>query len=231
MTEQEWNASDDPAEMLGWVTNSSEAGRWYHEYRCPVEVSDRKLRLFACAVCLATGMATHGRADEIGHAERCSDGDWQPYRGIDGTDLSSEDAGFVARCAAGDIWGTAYMTGEWMDASSYGSVAWKDRTAVRQRLKANLLRDIVGSPHRPLWPTAAPYYAHLRRTNSTVERLVHAAYNERCPDGTLDLDLLAILADALEDAGSDDAAILAHLCSPGPHYRGMWSLDLILGKE
>lgn len=25
--------------------------------------------------------------------------------------------------------------------------------------------------------------------------------------------------------------LLAHLRSPGPHYRGMWSLDLVLGKE
>ena len=39
-----------------------------------------------------------------------------------------------------------------------------------------------------------------------------------------------IVADALEEAGCDDADILNHLRSPGPHVRGCWALDLILGK-
>jgi hypothetical protein len=39
------------------------------------------------------------------------------------------------------------------------------------------------------------------------------------------------LADALEDAGCTDADILSHLRSPGPHVRGCWALDLLLGKE
>jgi RecJ-like exonuclease len=68
-------------------------------------------------------------------------------------------------------------------------------------------------------------------------------------DGTLDPVRLAILADALEEAGCTDEAILRHLrgeeiiLSPhmprvglwghlrSPHVRGCWSLDVILGKE
>jgi hypothetical protein len=41
---------------------------------------------------------------------------------------------------------------------------------------------------------------------------------------------LPILADALEDAGCTDRAILDHCRSPGPHVRGCWVIGLILGK-
>jgi hypothetical protein len=44
-------------------------------------------------------------------------------------------------------------------------------------------------------------------------------------------DRLPILADALEDADCDNTDILNHLRGPGPHVRGCWPLDLLLGKE
>jgi hypothetical protein len=37
---------------------------------------------------------------------------------------------------------------------------------------------------------------------------------------------LPILADALEEAGCTDAAILAH-CRTGEHVRGCWALDAL----
>jgi hypothetical protein len=39
------------------------------------------------------------------------------------------------------------------------------------------------------------------------------------------------LADALEDAGCTDAAILDHLRDPGPHVRGCFAVDLVRGKS
>ena len=51
------------------------------------------------------------------------------------------------------------------------------------------------------------------------------------PAGTLDNTRLAVLADALEEAGCTEADILGHLRGPGPHVRGCWVVDLILGKE
>jgi hypothetical protein len=44
-------------------------------------------------------------------------------------------------------------------------------------------------------------------------------------------DCLRILADALEEAGCDNANILTLCRQPGPHIRGCWVVDLILGKE
>jgi hypothetical protein len=42
---------------------------------------------------------------------------------------------------------------------------------------------------------------------------------------------LSLFADALEDAGCTDAELLGHLRSPGPHVRGCWAVDLVLGKS
>jgi len=43
-------------------------------------------------------------------------------------------------------------------------------------------------------------------------------------------EALPVLADALEEAGCTDPDILSHLRGPGPHVRGCWPLDLILGR-
>jgi hypothetical protein len=42
---------------------------------------------------------------------------------------------------------------------------------------------------------------------------------------------LPILADALEDAGCDDSVLLEHCRGDGPHHRGCWAVDHVLGLE
>jgi hypothetical protein len=65
-----------------------------------------------------------------------------------------------------------------------------------------------------------------------VLNLARSAYEERTlPAGALDAGRLAVLADALEEAGCDDAEVLAHLRGPGPHVRGCFALDWVLGKS
>ncbi|OWK36031.1 hypothetical protein [Fimbriiglobus ruber] len=44
-------------------------------------------------------------------------------------------------------------------------------------------------------------------------------------------DRLLILAEALQNAGCDSADILAHCRGNGPHVRGCWVVDLVLGKN
>lgn len=44
-------------------------------------------------------------------------------------------------------------------------------------------------------------------------------------------DLLPILADALEEAGCDNHAILAHCREQRKHIRGCWVVDLVLGRK
>jgi hypothetical protein len=46
-----------------------------------------------------------------------------------------------------------------------------------------------------------------------------------------DFAAMALLADALQDAGCEQADILDHCRGPGPHVKGCWVVDLVLGKE
>jgi hypothetical protein len=94
-----------------------------------------------------------------------------------------------------------------------------------RRFVPDLLRELFGNPFRPV--VLDP---DLR--TKTVIALAQAAYDERSlPGGQLDLQRLAVLADALEDAGCTDQAIFDHLRGPGPHVRGCWPVDLVLAKE
>ena len=61
--------------------------------------------------------------------------------------------------------------------------------------------------------------------DGTVRKIAQAI---RSADRMADLP---VLADALEDAGCDDADLLAHCRGPGPHVRGCWVVDLLLGKS
>jgi len=65
----------------------------------------------------------------------------------------------------------------------------------------------------------------LMWNDGTITNIAHAIYDGRV------FDRLPILADALEDAGCDNADILNHCRQPGVHVRGCWVIDLILGKE
>jgi hypothetical protein len=53
----------------------------------------------------------------------------------------------------------------------------------------------------------------------------------RLAAGLFDNHRLGILADALEEAGCDNADILNHCRQPGEHVRGCWVVDLVLGRE
>jgi hypothetical protein len=46
-----------------------------------------------------------------------------------------------------------------------------------------------------------------------------------------DFSAMPILADALQDAGCDNEDILSNCRGDGPHDRGCWVVDLVLGKE
>lgn len=93
------------------------------------------------------------------------------------------------------------------------------------RAQVRLLRCVFGNPFRP--PGFDPSWLSI-----PVVGLAKAAYHEReLPSGILDVARLGVLADALEEVGCNNADILAHLRGPGPHVRGCWALDLILGKS
>jgi hypothetical protein len=84
-----------------------------------------------------------------------------------------------------------------------------------------LVREIIGNPFRHIGVSSV----WLTWNESTISRMAQGIYDDRA------FDLLPILADALEDAGCDNADILNHCRQPGEHARGCWVVDLLLGKE
>ncbi|MBP3959396.1 hypothetical protein J8F10_29485 [Gemmata sp. G18] len=77
---------------------------------------------------------------------------------------------------------------------------------------------MFGNPFRPITTN------HSWLTSGVVA-LATDIYQDRA------FDRMPILADALQDAGCDSADILGHCRSNGPHVRGCWVIDLLLGKE
>ena len=118
------------------------------------------------------------------------------------------------------------------DAASQATGSWEHGVTLaadERRVQCDLLRDVFGNPFGPP-PTVDP--AWLAWGDGLVRRLAAAAYEQReLPSGTLDAVRLAVLADALEEAGCADPNILGHLRGPGPHVRGCWPVDLLLGRE
>jgi hypothetical protein len=95
--------------------------------------------------------------------------------------------------------------------------------------QCHLLRCVFGCSFRskPVEP------ASLAWNDRLVQRLAQASYDHRLlPGGHLDPARLGILADALEDAGCPaEHELLLHLRGPGPHTRGCFAVDALLGRQ
>lgn len=214
VTEAEWLASDDPVLLLAIL----------EPWAADEVVTDRQLRLFACACSRRLWhQLSPRRRKDVELAERFVDGQASGeevtarrraiHRAKKGWDSTAEPA--IARWCI-------------LDGNGYGGpddYRWELLTALRApheveelASQAALVRDIVGNPFRrvafdPAWRTA------------TVVALAAGVYEERASER------LPILADALQEAGCEEAQILGHCRGPGPHVRGCWVIDMVLGKR
>jgi hypothetical protein len=205
MTEREWLEATDPQAMLEFLLGSGKA-------------SDRKLRLFVAAFWRWQAQhlpEAHGEdlLRRTGLMEQWGETGKVPK----GVRLSrSQGVVFFARTASSAALNTAHF------------LKFPHRGEHKQRaagVLSTLLRDIFG----PLSPVATSV---LISNDGLILKLAQASYDEQLlPTGHLDPARLAILADALEEAGCTDAELLAHLRSPGPHVRGCFALDAVLGKS
>jgi hypothetical protein len=218
MNEAEWLACTDPDPMLEFLRGKA---------------GERKLRLLACACCRRIPCFFESQPDRQGlELTECD---------VDGL---AEEEDFAA--LPEDVWDIRWYRRDGWNAldramNSYCSYVWDSRNlhATTEQVQAQARRqsdadlavlvfDIFGNPFRsvsldPAW---------LMWDDSLVVRLAQAAYDEReLPEGTLDNGRLAVLADALEDAGCQDQNILGHCRSGGEHVRGCWVIDLVLGKS
>jgi hypothetical protein len=201
--------------------------------------SDRKLRLFAVACCRRL---LHLRwpdtvQESLEVAVRFADG----QAGADDLRRAAADAarygggfplglraGAVVRACGPDAREAASATGQVVSALYVAAGRSQSVRRAEAAEHGDLLRCLFGNPFR-VPATLGP--AALSWNDGSVVRLAWAAYEERSwADGTLDNTRLAVLADALEEAGVNDNPLLEHLRGPGPHVRGCFVLDAILGK-
>jgi hypothetical protein len=87
------------------------------------------------------------------------------------------------------------------------------------RTSCDLLRDVFAP-----FQSVTVDRGWLLANDGAARKIATVVYNEQ------GFGHLPILADALEEAGCDNADILAHLRSPGPHVRGCWVVDVLTGR-
>jgi len=81
----------------------------------------------------------------------------------------------------------------------------------------HFFRDIFGNPFRPV--SINPFWM-----TPTIKALAQFVYDDRA------FNQMPLLAAELEKAWCKNEEILGHCRGPGPHVRGCWALDLVLGK-
>jgi hypothetical protein len=207
VTEAEWLGSADTKRMLYRLTRRA--------------ANPRRLRLFACAL----GRRLWHRLEDEASRRAVEVGE----RFADGRATAAELlAASTAACrAAPRARGTraAYAAANAADASAVQAAHAASCQAAMGGFyyarQAMLVRCVFGNPFRPA-PAVAP--AWLAWNEGTVRKLAQAIYDERA------FDRLPVLADALEDAGCTDAAVLDHCRCGGEHVRGCWAVDRLLGK-
>jgi hypothetical protein len=223
MTEAAWLAATDPTPMLEFLrTAKLPSGR----------IRSRKFRLFLVACCLrythlitdsrtrnaisVAELHTQGLATRLQLRQACQQAEAVPRelraKGVEYVNKSYFHAIASYVCAV-HIVGPERVVNEFL---GFHYAASDDRIR-EQSIVASLLRDSFNPFHfiafDPSWRTEA------------VVGLARGMYESR------DFAPMPVLADALEDAGCADAAILAHCRGDGPHVRGCWVVDLVLGKN
>jgi hypothetical protein len=99
--------------------------------------------------------------------------------------------------------------------------AWVALRRAERAAQAQILRDLLGNPYRPVELSAD----YLQWNDGTVGRLAQAIEESRS------FDRLPLLADALEEAGCTAGSVLNHCRHGGPHAVGCWVVDLVLHRE
>jgi hypothetical protein len=240
MTEAEWLHCIDPHPMLQFLRGS---------------VSERRLRLFACACCRRLLKWSGGEGLDLDVAERFADGRATRTELARARQASARQGSFI-------WWKTSdpEFQGDICAAEAFAAAAslpWPRWVPLTQHYTAIVVKAAVAaaasgwgwggdlSREQAAQGERAAQAGLLRDIVGnpfhpalalgcllSVASLAQAAYDARTlPSGHLDPSRLAILADALERSGCKNSDLLGHLRDPGPHVRGCWAVDLVLNKS
>jgi hypothetical protein len=220
MTEADWQTTVDLWAMLMQLRRRASA---------------RKLRLFACAcVRRVEHLLTNERSlRAVEASERIADGlaggeelpellsGWPFVPGADRAALLTlrNHRPWTAVLRAWQVAGQV-VSAVWADAPrDEGGRARRLARDHERRRQCDLLRDVFGNPFRPV--LVEPSW--LRWNSGCVPRLARAIYQDRA------FRDLAVLADALTEAGCTREDVLTHCRTAGDHVRGCWVVDLLAG--
>ncbi len=250
LTEEEWLASRSPDEMLHYLQQ--------HRRITRVAGGQRRLRLFCVACCRSVWehLDDERTRQVIEVSERFADGrarkaelaaacEWieRQHQAMNTASAASkrgrpEAIFFLRQSVTAAAWWATKMRFAVRSALSVTMCTLTARIALSPEgfdnpqavdmadategpFQANLLRCIFGNPFRPV----AVDRTWAAWNGGTVARLARAIYDGRT------FDRLPVLADALEEAGCAERTILEHCRGPGPHARGCWVVDALLGKR
>jgi hypothetical protein len=238
MTEVEWLDGDNPAYLMRLVRSSPWRKRCLFTCACwaaarDLLISDGSRSALESLERVAEAEPPHDKFDSVAdifyaigldesgrawHGPFTADGDR-----LRAATLATGAAGEHDDGEAEEEWNR--ISRELEAAGDQAALAWHELG----RGLCDTARCVFNNPFRPA-PVVAPSW--LVWNGGTVRQLAEEAYQDReLPEGTLNPARLALLADALEDAGCSDAEVPGHLRGPGPHVRGCWALDLVLGKK
>jgi len=211
MTAKEWLECNDPTPML--------------ELLRP-QASERKLRLFASGICRRhqKQMAISGLSERLDAVERYADGliSLEELTAVSQRHTTPSHfylrANRVQQHARHVLWRLTQYHEPMFTTVTVALQGFSAKKKAIQRGRTRLLREIFGNPFRPI--AVDPSWL-----TPTVLQFANHIYDDR------DFAQMPILADALQDAGCEDTELLAHCRGPGPHVRGCWVVDLVLGKE
>jgi hypothetical protein len=254
MTEKEWLEGTDPEPMLE-VLGKKASKRKSQLFACAccrhiwsLIENERSRRAVEVTERFAEGQATRREWDNARRAayrtETSADSKYRSaritaneiYRTAGPDDPYQAQPDFVAAISATKIYiaanaaSSASRAGtQWGLEAPIGTAKWcqfaigSDPLHWKQDLseatyQCHLIREIFGNPFRPVifdpsWLTP------------TVTAIAQTIYDDRR------FADLPFLADALEEAGCDNAEILHHCRGTEFHSRGCWVVDLVLGKE
>lgn len=231
MTEDEWLTCESPKQMIAYLREHA-------------PVSDRKGRLIGCACCRRHWHRLDGVRQVARNAIEAVERFLEGGVSFSETVLHPQHAFDIARSRLLRIPGgveyleaVRYIFPIWPGQSTFtgypGALTMeyaamtsraengKKRRDREKRAQAVIIRDILGNPFRPV----ALDPSWLAWNDGTSVRLAKTIHQGRA------YEMLPILADALEDAGCQDSAVLEHCRQATPHFLGCWVIDLLLGKE
>jgi hypothetical protein len=213
-TSPNWDTATEPSEILGALVETGHSP------------SQRKLALAAMAFVKRMGWLIHSsltlqglRLVELGAEGQVEDEEVSHF--IEDVVESSSLGVFhgylnLAHIGQQILWPTNLSPIEATD--QFAAEVRRIMGGGERLAQCEIIRCVFANPFRPV-------AFHPRWRTADVVGVARGIYEDRA------FDRLPLLADALMDAGCADDQVPSHCRSDGPHVRGCWVVDLVLGKE